>query len=185
MTTTVNHYLAKPFDRRWREAEGLMAGMFFAAAEPRAASTAARRDPRAAPPVSMFDYRVGKAWILHISHPAGTMLVVGSAGYTVDALEGLEAMLATAAFDQGVSVVFMDDGVFALKRGQDTSESGLKNFAPTWRALATYDVEDLYVERESLAARGLSEDDLAVPVVVLSSAELGQLMAEHDVHLAF
>ena len=55
LTTTVNHYLAKPFERRWREAEGLLAGMFYTAAEPRAAATAARRDPRSAPPVSMFD----------------------------------------------------------------------------------------------------------------------------------
>lgn len=55
LTTTVNHYLAKPFERRWREAEGLLAGMFYTAADPKAASTAARRDPRSAPPVSMFD----------------------------------------------------------------------------------------------------------------------------------
>lgn len=55
LTTTVNHYIAKPFDRRWREAEGMVAGMFYTAAEPKAASTAARRDPKTAPPVSMFD----------------------------------------------------------------------------------------------------------------------------------
>ncbi len=55
LTTTVNHYLAKPFERRWREAEGMVAGMFYTAAEPRSAATAARRDPRTAPPVSMFD----------------------------------------------------------------------------------------------------------------------------------
>jgi hypothetical protein len=55
LTTTVNHYIAKPFDRRWREAEGMVAGMFYTAAEPKAAAAAARRDPKTAPPVSMFD----------------------------------------------------------------------------------------------------------------------------------
>ena len=39
--------------------------------------------------------------------------------------------------------------------------------------------------KESLDARGLSEDDLLVPVTVLSSAEMGTLMDEQDVLLSF
>ncbi len=59
----------------------------------------------------------------------------------------------------------------------------MKNFLPTYRALDGYDVEKLYVEQESLEARGLTEADLLVPVEVLSSAEMGELMAEQDVVL--
>lgn len=55
LSTTVNHYLVKPFDRRWRDAEDLLAGTFWTASEPVKAATAARRDPRSAPPVSMFE----------------------------------------------------------------------------------------------------------------------------------
>lgn len=55
LTSTVNHYLVKPFDRRWREAEDLLAGLFWTAAEPTKAAASARRDPREAPPVAMFD----------------------------------------------------------------------------------------------------------------------------------
>ncbi len=102
---------------------------------------------------------------------------------TVYALENLEMVLIAAAFDQDVSVVFMDDGVFQLKKNQDTKGIGMKNFSPTFRALEGYDVEKLYVERESLEARGLSEDDLVVPVEVLSSEELRELMAAQDVVL--
>ena len=36
-----------------------------------------------------------------------------------------------------------------------------------------------------MEARGLTEDDLLVPVEVLSSAEMGALMAEQDVVLSF
>ncbi|NQV55455.1 MAG: DsrE family protein, partial [Rhodospirillales bacterium] len=61
----------------------------------------------------------------------------------------------------------------------------MKNFSPTYRALDGYDVEKLYVEKESLDARGLSEDDLLVPVEVLSSAQLGDLMEEQDVVVSF
>ena len=36
---------------------------------------------------------------------------------TVYALEGLEVVLISAAFDQDVSLVFIDDGVFQLMKG--------------------------------------------------------------------
>ena len=104
---------------------------------------------------------------------------------TIYALESLEVVLITAAFDQDVSLVFLDDGVYQLKRGMQTKGIETKNFSPTYRALDGYDVEKLYVERESRAARGLSEDDLMVDVQVLSSAEMAALMAEQDVVLSF
>lgn len=43
------------------------------------------------PPVSAFDYRVGKAYVIHVAHPKGTWLIVGSAGFVEGALEGYEA----------------------------------------------------------------------------------------------
>jgi tRNA 2-thiouridine synthesizing protein C len=114
------------------------------------------------------------------------MFVNRTAPYgTVYALESLEVVLISAAFDQDVSLAFLEDGVWQLKKGQQTKGIETKNFSPTYRALEGYDVEKLYVERESLAARGLSEDDLIVDVTVLSSAELGKLMEEQDVVLSF
>ncbi len=104
---------------------------------------------------------------------------------SVYAVESLEVVLVGAAFDQDVSVVFADDGVFQLKKGQDTSEVEMKNFSPTYRALEMYDVEKLYVEKESLETRGLTEDDLVVPVEVMSASEIGKLMEQQDVVLSF
>ncbi len=104
---------------------------------------------------------------------------------TIYALESLEVVLITATFDQDVSLVFLDDGVYELLKGQNTKAIGIKNFSPTYRALDGYDVEKLYVERESLEARGLSEDQLLVDVEVLSSAQMGELMAQQDVVLSF
>lgn len=104
---------------------------------------------------------------------------------TIYALEGLEVALIGAAFEQDVSMVFLDDGVFQLKKGQNTEESGMKNFSPTYRALEMYDVEKLYVEKESMEQRGLSEDDLIVAVEVLSSPELADLMEQQDVILDY
>ncbi len=104
---------------------------------------------------------------------------------TIYALESLEVVLITAAFDQDVSLVFMDDGVYQLKKGQQTKGIETKNFSPTYRALEGYDIEKLYVEKESLEARGLTEADLLVDVTVLGRAEMGALMNEQDVVLSF
>jgi tRNA 2-thiouridine synthesizing protein C len=114
------------------------------------------------------------------------MFVNRTAPYgSVYALESLEVVLISAAFDQDVSLVFLDDGVYQLKKGQQTKGIETKNFSPAYRALADYDVEKLYVEQASLAARGLSAADLIVDVTVLTSRELGALMDEQDVVLSF
>jgi tRNA 2-thiouridine synthesizing protein C len=104
---------------------------------------------------------------------------------TVYALESLEVVLIGAAFEQDVSMVFIDDGVYQIKKGQDTKGVEMKNFSPTYRALEMYDVEKLFVERESMEARGLTEDDFVVPVQVLSAKDLADLMEEQDVVLSF
>jgi len=110
------------------------------------------------------------------------MFVARRAPYgTIYAHEGLEMVLITGAFDQDVTVVFMDDGVFQIVKGQDTQAIGMKNFSPTFRALEGYDIEKLYVEKESIEARGLSPGDFVVPVEVKAADEIAALMAEQDV----
>lgn len=104
---------------------------------------------------------------------------------TVYALEGLEVVLISAAFDQDVSLVFADDGIYQLVKGQHTKAIDVKNFSPTYRALEGYDIEKLYVEKESMEARNLTPDNLLVPVEVLTSAEMAALMNEQDVVISF
>ena len=79
---------------------------------------------------------------------------------TIYALESLEVVLIGAAFEQEVALVFLDDGVYQLLKGQDTKGIGMKNFSATYRALGDYGVKTIYVEREALAERGLAEGDL-------------------------
>lgn len=118
---------------------------------------------------------------------------------SIYALESLEVVLIGAAFEQEVTLMFIDDGVYQLLRQQDTGEIGTKNFAPTYRALGDYDVNRIFVERESLELRGLSKDDL-MPLTwededddwaekdsirVVGSAELGEIIEQQDVLLNF
>jgi tRNA 2-thiouridine synthesizing protein C len=118
---------------------------------------------------------------------------------TIYALESLEVVLIGAAFEQDVSLAFLDDGVFQLAKGQDTKAIGMKNFSPVYRALGDYGVTKLYVERESLDERGLKLEDL-MPITyedendgfaekpsihLVSRTDLARLMSEQDVLLSF
>ena len=104
---------------------------------------------------------------------------------TVYAHEALEVVLIGAAFEQDVSLAFIDDGVFQLKKDQDTSEINTKNFSKIFSALEMYDVEKLYVEKESLESRGLTENDLSVDVKVIDSSEMKILITDSEVILNF
>lgn len=118
---------------------------------------------------------------------------------TIYALESLEVVLIGAAFEQDVSLAFIDDGVYQLVAGQDTAGVGMKNFSKTYRALGDYEVRKLYVERESLAERGLTVEDL-MPITyededddyaekssihLTDRSEMARLIAEQDVILSF
>jgi L-ascorbate metabolism protein UlaG (beta-lactamase superfamily) len=45
------------------------------------------------PPVPAFDYKLGKAYMLHVAHPKGRFLIVGSAGFIPGQLEGMDVDL--------------------------------------------------------------------------------------------
>jgi tRNA 2-thiouridine synthesizing protein C len=104
---------------------------------------------------------------------------------TIYALESLEVVLISAAFDQDVSLAFLDDGVYQIMKGQHTKGIDVKNFSPTYRALEGYDIEKLYVDKESMEARGLKEEDFVVPVKVLNAADMADLMQSQDVVMSF
>ena len=104
---------------------------------------------------------------------------------TIYALESLEVVLIGAAFEQDVSLAFVGDGVYQLAKGQDTKGLQVKNFSPAFRALEDYDVTKLYVDKEALEARGLSEHDLVVPVEVVSAQRMTEIMEGQDVILSF
>ncbi|MDH3310038.1 MAG: sulfurtransferase complex subunit TusC [Gammaproteobacteria bacterium] len=104
---------------------------------------------------------------------------------TIYALESLEVVLISAAFDQDVSLAFLDDGVYQIVKGQHTKPIDVKNFSPTYRALEGYDIEKLYVEKESMEARGLKEEDFIVPVKVIDTADMAELMESQDVIMSF
>lgn len=118
---------------------------------------------------------------------------------SIYALESLEVVLIGAAFEQQVSLAFIDDGVYQLMANQETTGVGMKNFSKTYRALGDYEVRKFYVEKESLAERGLTGDDLMQityededddyaekpSLIYVDRSEMAALIATQDVILSF
>lgn len=116
LTSTVNHYMVKPFDRRWREAQHTLAGLFFTARNPRRAAAIARGDARSAPPVSMFEKaaNVDEFNVVHASERMGRLgadvriLMVLADGMTRGSVQALtssvEAVEATGTTVIGIGI---------------------------------------------------------------------------------
>lgn len=107
------------------------------------------------------------------------MIVFRTAPYgTIYAFEGLENVLIMGAYDQDISVLFIDDGVYAIKEGMNTEGTGIKNFSPTFRALEAYDIEKVFIDKSSMEERGLSADDLVIDAQVVEAGDVEKMMEE-------
>ena len=92
---------------------------------------------------------------------------------SVAAKETIDLVLVSGVFEQAVSVLFLDDGVYQLV-GLGERQSPLK-------ALPTYGVEAIHVAAHSLAERGIDTADFALPVSVADRQAVRALLAAHDV----
>ncbi|MGR9114614.1 MAG: sulfurtransferase complex subunit TusC [Gammaproteobacteria bacterium] len=95
--------------------------------------------------------------------------------------ETLDIVLTIAAFDQSVSLLLLDDGVFQLKKGQHPETYGMKDTASIYKALEIYEVKSIYTEVESLQERGLKPGDLCLPVQEFYRKDISGLMKRFDV----
>lgn len=102
-------------------------------------------------------------------------------GYT--AQEGLDALLAAAAFAQQVSVLYIGDGVFQLLANQQPQQH--KNFAKMLQALAVYDVESCFAHTPSLAARGIEGAPLCINPTAIDDKGVHQLLTSANHVLTF
>jgi tRNA 2-thiouridine synthesizing protein C len=98
--------------------------------------------------------------------------------------EALDAVLMASAFVR-VSLLFLDDGVFQIKRLQDSELLAIKDYSPTFGVLEQYEVKDIYVSESSLRQRGLTDADLVVDAEIISDARVSELLDVNDVVLSF
>lgn len=94
--------------------------------------------------------------------------------------EMIDIILTTAAFEQDVSVLLLDDAVFHLK----TNQTAQKNTATLFGLLQTMDVNNIFVETESLLERGVNVKMLTQTVQIISRPTVVKFMAQFDVVFA-
>lgn len=102
------------------------------------------------------------------------------------AREALDALLAASAYDQDLSILFMDDGVFQLISNQQPANIYQKNLGASLKALEIYDIHNVYVDENALLKRRIDKKDLVLEsVTVLNAIQIQQLMAEQDQLVSF
>ena len=101
------------------------------------------------------------------------------------ARSAVDHVLASAAFDQPVTLLFLGEGVLQLLPEQDGASVGSKTIAKQLSALPLYDVERVYADSTAASRFGI---DLAVaptPVQPVNAEQVRELLAEHDHVLGF
>lgn len=95
------------------------------------------------------------------------------------ARDALDIVLAGAAFELPVSLLFLDDGVLQLVAGQQPGQLQLKDLQANLRALPLFGVDQIHVAARSLAERGLVADDLALEAECLDDTAISALISAH------
>lgn len=94
--------------------------------------------------------------------------------------EGLDAVLMGAAFEQEVSLLFLYDGIYQLKKGQDTDLTGIKQYSKTFMALEDFEVENIYVSELCMQARSINADELSIATLSLNRDAIARLIRQQD-----
>ncbi len=104
---------------------------------------------------------------------------------TVYTAEGFRSMVGIGVFEMDISVVFVDDGVYALVKGQNPAALDMKPLGDGFPTLADFGVTKFYVHEGSLRERGLSPDDLVMSVEVVDDAGVARVLESCGIVLPF
>lgn len=112
-----------------------------------------------------------------MSEAQNLLFVIRQAPYgTRSGRDALEAVLAASAYDQPVSLLFCQEGVWQLVDQQDPAAIGQKSLSKLLAVLELYDVTDVYVCQASLNQRGLTSAQCAIAVEPISQPKQHELL---------
>ena len=100
------------------------------------------------------------------------------------AKESLDVALVLSAFEQSPGILFIDEGVLQLLPTSHLPSSH-KHIGKILCALEMYDINQLWVEQQSLDQFGLMATDLSQTVTVIDRSKVASLYAQYDQHLVF
>lgn len=92
----------------------------------------------------------------------------------------LDAALATAVFEQSVNYLFLEDGVFQLLSNQNADAINQKTLGNALETLELYGIEQVLVSEDALVSRGISPEELLLPVKLVNNSDIKKIVAESD-----
>jgi len=99
---------------------------------------------------------------------------------TANAREALDAVLASSAFCEDISLFFIADGVYQITTGQEPKDSLQRHISPTFGMLDLYDIEQIFFCEDSLAERGLQASQLFLGGAIISKKTIADKLGQFD-----
>lgn len=110
------------------------------------------------------------------------------------AQEGIDAALAASAFDQKITVLFMDEGVWQLHNHQQSRGIKLeniqekverKNIAAQLESFPLYDIKKIHVDGKALKRFSIPKTELILKPSLVNDKKLRSLIASNDIVLTY
>jgi len=121
-----------------------------------------------------------------LSHRRRIAVLITRAAYGSNLSKGaLEATLAASIFDQDLSVVFTEDGVYQLLVGEAAETLGLANYRVQLADLPDYGIDKIYIDSESASQRGISPQDVLSVADWISHTQISEIFNRSDHILSF
>jgi tRNA 2-thiouridine synthesizing protein C len=99
--------------------------------------------------------------------------------------EGFRTIMGVAVFEMDISVIYLDDGVYAVVKDQNPAKLDMKPLGDGFPMLPEFDVNKFYVHDESLAERGLTPDDLVMDVEIVDGPQIAEILETAGKVLSF
>ena len=103
------------------------------------------------------------------------IVINGSSLEGADFKEAIDLGLVCAAFDQRVNLIFVNAGLNNLIKEQSAAILKDKNHVDIIKGLEFYDIENIYLEKETLDKTCLKKDDLLASVQIITSTDINDL----------
>jgi tRNA 2-thiouridine synthesizing protein C len=102
------------------------------------------------------------------------------------ARDGIDTLLAYAAFEQPVAVLFHGEGIWQLLPDQQPELAGRKSIYKALTALPMYDVNHIYIHERSLRQRGVQPRQISFDNAhYVSDDDMRALLRQHSLVLRF
>ena len=99
--------------------------------------------------------------------------------------EAFRTIMGIAVFEMDICVVFVDDGVYSLIKGQNPERLDMKPLGDGFPMLKEFNVNRFVVHDESLSERGLTADDLVLDVEMANSSQISEIIKDYGRILPF